>query len=69
MLASEATWLAFAIFSRLHIASYFPQIVRVAPDRQLGAAGTQTERSVTHDPLQNSLMSVLRRNILKSCEC
>src|SRR5262245_61696648 len=65
MHAAEVTWLAFALFRGLRIVSYFPQIVRAARSRRLDATGTQTARSVTHAPLRNSLMSVLRRNILE----
>jgi hypothetical protein len=38
MLASEATWLAFAIFSGLRTLSYVPQIVRIAKDRNGASA-------------------------------
>jgi hypothetical protein len=38
MLVSEATWLAFAVFSGLRIFSYVPQIVRVAKDRNGASA-------------------------------
>jgi hypothetical protein len=38
MLAPEATWLAFAVFSGLRTISYVPQIVRIAKDRNGASA-------------------------------
>jgi hypothetical protein len=38
MLLSEATWLAFAVFSSLRTISYVPQIVRIAKDRNGASA-------------------------------
>ena len=38
MLVSEATWLAFAVFSGLRTISYVPQIVRIAKDRNGASA-------------------------------
>ena len=38
MIMSEATWLAFAVFSGLRTVSYVPQIVRIAKDRNGASA-------------------------------
>jgi fumarate reductase subunit D len=38
MLASEVTWLAFAVFSGLRTISYVPQIVRIAKDHNGASA-------------------------------
>ena len=38
MLATEATWLAFAAFSGLRTISYVPQIARIAKDRNGASA-------------------------------
>src|SRR5215813_11750054 len=38
MLLSEATWLAFAVFSGLRTISYIPQIVRIAKDENGASA-------------------------------